>query len=116
MFKFLNTPTSYPIAKQIMLEAYETFYGIYDHLNSPHPFALLRRKESEETFDGRYNIRLREFLNSRVYERLGISFDAFLNRPGYMIDKLLEGLARHDEERMPPLNELGDKIDALGKL
>lgn len=76
-----------------MAELYETYYGIHDHRVSTTPLASVQYHQSENYIDHYlYESYLEVFLYKSVYKNTGITFDEFLDRPRYEIEKILKVL------------------------
>jgi len=80
-----ETPAIRPTtAAQLSLMAYQTDYGIYDHIHSPdpmRPLALGALHDKENTWEGGPIVSLiRRYQTYRIYE-MGYSWDVFCDLP-----------------------------------
>lgn len=82
----------------MLQELFETELDIYNHKTSNHVLSGVLFQKAEKFSDHNlYDILLDAYLYKRVYSLTGVSFDEFLNKPRYEIDKLLEGVKRFSE-------------------
>lgn len=107
---------NYIYGKQLLIELYETQYGIYDHRTTHNPLASVRFNEAEQYLD---NFLFDEYLNIFIYKeigkKLGMSFDEFLNRPKYEINKILKIIDEADSKRSETYNNVLNDLDSVGK-
>lgn len=77
-------------ARMVLLEEYETAYGIFNH-NAPDagPLALVQKHESEQVSEAGplYNL-IRRFHLHGIHERFGVSLLEFLDLPRDITDLL----------------------------
>lgn len=74
----------------MLTELYETHYEIHDHKTETHPFSLALQKDSERYIDYYlYDAYLETFIYKDIHKLTGLSFDDFLNRPRYEIEKIV---------------------------
>lgn len=80
-------------AKQLLIELVETEYEIHDHANNSSPLAAVAFNESEK-FENHYLLEtyLDLFLYKKVNKYLGLTFDEFIDRPRYEIDKMITAI------------------------
>ena len=74
---------------------FETEYGIFDHKQTNNPLASVRFNECEK-FEDHYLLEtyMDLFLYKKVHKYMGITFDEFLNRPRYEMDRMIEAIDR----------------------
>lgn len=76
-----------------MAELYETYYGIYDHTLTSNPLASVQYNKCENHVDHYlYESYLEMFLYKSVYKHTGLTFDDFLDKPRYEIEKIMRVL------------------------
>lgn len=96
----LYKPPNYLHAKQLLLELYETRYGIYDHTTTQNPLSGVLFHDSEKYLDDYlYDNYLTTYIYKQVYARTGLSFDAFLDKPRYEIEKILLIVDKYNRKR-----------------
>ena len=110
-------PANYLEGKQLLLELYETYYGLHDHLQATNPLAAVMFHEGERYLDRYlYDNYLETFLYKRIYEHTGLSFDAFLAKPRYEIEKILKKVVAYNDKkssaRQDALDNLSNNISA----
>ncbi len=110
-------PANYLEGKQLLLELYETYYGLHDHLQATNPLAAVMFHEGERYLDRYlYDNYLETFLYKRIYEHTGLSFDAFLAKPRYEIEKILKKVIAYNDKkssaRQDALDNLSNNISA----
>jgi hypothetical protein len=80
-------------AQLLMLEQYETLFGIYDHTkNDPdHPFAVLELHPAEDNYThGLLRERMVQFAFHKVNEAFSLSWFEFLQLPCYDAAEIME--------------------------
>lgn len=77
-------------AKQLLIELVETEYEIHDHIKNPSPLASVAFNENEKFID-HYLLEtyMDLFLYKKVNKYMGLTFDQFIDRPRYEIDKII---------------------------
>lgn len=79
--------------RQVLTELYETVYRIQDHTVGGGALSGVKFNEPEKFMDHYlYESYLELYLYKSVRKYLGISFDDFLNRPRYEIEKMVDVL------------------------
>lgn len=80
---------NYIYDKQVLVELYETKFGIHDHIKAGGPLSSVSINEKEiYTKDFLYESYLRTFIYKDIGKKLSISFDDYINRPRYEIDSI----------------------------
>lgn len=98
----------------VLRERYEQAHGIYDHKSSEDPLALVLMHWSEDPISSStLRDRFKAFLESRVGDRLKISFPEFLDMPTFMCDYFLELLATSKDE--PDYSNVAAMLEGMGK-
>lgn len=95
-------------ARIILLESYETAYGIYDHDNfDPHrPLALVAMHPAEDyTSVSRMKLTIERFFNNEVYKNFGLNLTEFLSLPREYTELLFEVIAKDASKEAPDLNK-----------
>lgn len=93
VLKSFKTTPDYFYNKQVLLELYETKYGICDHVNTKSPLALVQFQEAEHYRKNfMYYQWLKLFVQKDIGKRLNITFDQFLDRPRYEIDDIVKAI------------------------
>jgi hypothetical protein len=80
-------------ARLMLIEEYETNFGIYDHNleNADHPLALLEMHPMEDTVTCSLMYeRIEQFAQVDVSKRFGLNFIDFLSLPRDYCEKMLE--------------------------
>lgn len=84
--------------RQILIELYETKFGLRDHFTQPTPLGSCSFKEAQEhTEKFLLEGHLRQYLYGRIGDTLRISFDDYINRPRYelsVINKVVSEFRR----------------------
>ena len=100
-FKFFKHVENYIYFDQLFKELYETYYGICDHTKSTNPLDSVKYNVAEEfDKDFIYDGYLRLFLYRELGKKLNISFDDFINRPRYEINRILRIVDEIDKKKM----------------
>lgn len=91
---------NYLHAKQLLIELYETHYQVYDHAASVNPLSGVLFNEAEKyldsyLFDNYFNT----FLYKEIYARTGLSFDAFMDKPRYEIEKIFRLVDEYNKKK-----------------
>lgn len=121
--EFINTALSgikkipnYIYGKQLLIELYETQFGIYDHRTSTNPLSSVRFNEAEQYLDNfLYDEYLSIFVYKEIGKKLGMSFDDFLNRPKYEINKILKIIEEVDAKKSETYSNVLNDLDSVGK-
>lgn len=95
-------------ARIILLESYETAYGIYDHDNfdPKRPLALVAMHFAEDyTNVSRLKTTMERFFNNEVYKNFGLNLTEFLSLPREYTDLIFSIIARDAAKEAPALNE-----------
>lgn len=96
----MRKPPNYLYAKQLLIELYETQYGICDHTTASNPLSGVMFQKAEKYLDNYlYDNYLSTFLYKQVYARTGLSFDEFLSRPRYEIEKILKFVDEYNAKK-----------------
>lgn len=97
-------------AKQLLIEMYETNYGIYDHTTTTNPLSGVLFHDTEKYLDDHlFDQYLRTYLFKEVYQRTGLSFDNFLDKPRYEIDKIFKIIDEYNAKKNAVANNvIGD--------
>lgn len=112
-FRLTRPQDNYVYTRQLLAELYETHYGIYDHRHSTNPLASVQYNACENYIDHYlYESYLEVFLYKGVYKYTGISFDDFLDRPRFEIEKILRVV---EGFRKKEASVSQGAIDRLGK-
>lgn len=115
-FKWTPKGKNYIYAKQLLTELYETEYGIIDHKTEEHPFGLVLQMESEQFTDHYlFDAYLESYLYKDIYKCTGISFDAFLDRPRYEIEKIVKQVDLFKKKEADVKKGVMDDLSGLSK-
>lgn len=77
--------------KQLLLEIYETIYGIFDHTVPGFPLASSSLHPKENVYENNiYENRLRKYLELKIHERTGLNFIEFLDLPRAEVETILK--------------------------
>lgn len=117
--KWFNRMPNYLHARQLLLELFETEYEIFDHKSTTNPLAAVKFNEGEKFNDHLLlDSYIDLFLYKKVNKYLGLTFDQFIDRPRYEIDKLVTAIERimvsEANAQQNTLNDL-DKANKAGK-
>ena len=91
----------------------ETEYGVFDHRHTTNPLASIRFNETEKFID-HYLLEsyMELFMYKKVAKYMGLTFDQFIDRPRYEIDKMIDiidkFIANEDSVHKESLKELAD--------
>ena len=86
--------------KQLLIELYETKYGICDHVNTTNPLASVQFNQAEDYFsDTLYHSYLSNFVYRDLGKKLNMSFDDFISRPRYEIEAMLRIIEDVDKKK-----------------
>lgn len=94
-----------------MIELYETYFGIRDHMRDPSPLGSVSYNKAEQYMDnGMYYNYILLYMRKKIHKLMGMSFDDFVNRPRYEIELILKAansiLNQEEEVNRDALNEL----------
>ena len=96
----MKKPPNYLHGKQLLIELYETNYGIYDHANSVNPLSSVLFNEAEKYLDNYlFDNYLNTFLYKDIYPRTGLSFDTFLDKPRHEIEKIFKLVDEYNQKK-----------------
>lgn len=102
--------------KQVLIEYYETRYGLYDHLKNGKPMASVSYHEGENFREnGLYDSYLRTFLYKDVHKKLGLTFDEYLGRPRSEILSINRIIDEIDKQRNEVNKKAMDEIERPSK-
>lgn len=74
-----------------MVQFYETYYGIYDHLNKPSPLASVLFHPAEDYLtNSLYDSYIRLHTMKGIYAKTGHTLESMLDMPRYKITHLLK--------------------------
>lgn len=91
----------------MLIELYETHFGICNHLNNTNPLASVQFNEAENYLkDYIYDSYLATFLYKDLGKKLNMSFDDFINRPRYEIESILRVVNEVDIQK----NKINESI------
>lgn len=97
-----------------MAELYETIFGIYDHRHSHNPLGSVLYHECENYIDHfLYESYLEVFMYKNVNKHTGLSFDEFLNKPRYEIEKILNTVEKFKKKEASIADEALDKLKSV---
>lgn len=89
LFKIYEPTDDYIYNRQLVMEFYETYYGIHDFTKPGQALTPIAMHPKEEYFkNGIQDNRLRKYLELDVYAKTGLTFDEYLDRPRYEIERL----------------------------
>lgn len=112
----MRKPPNYIYAKQLLIELYETAYGIYDHANSTNPLSGVMHHDTEKYLDGYlYDNYLSTFLYKEIYARTGLSFDDFLDKPRFEIEKIFKLVDEYNSKKSTIANNLVNDLENQNK-
>lgn len=98
------------------MELYETVYGIFDHRLSANPLDSVRYHNCENFTDHfLYDSYLEVFMYKNINKHTGLSFDEFLNKPRYEIEKILSAVEKFKKKESSIADEALDKLQAVSK-
>ena len=87
--------TDYLTNKQVLQELYETRFGIFDHTTTPSAFAPVQFNDSEcYTKHYLYSAYLDTYLFRSINKYMRMSFDEFISRPRWEMDKIVDAVER----------------------
>lgn len=91
--KWFKDIPNYLHAKQLLIELMETEYKIHDHINDSSPLASVRYHE-HEGYNDHYLLRsyIDAFIYKKVNKYMGLTFDQFIDRPRYEIEKIIAAI------------------------
>lgn len=96
----IRKPPNYVYTKQLLIELYETHYGIHDHTKSGNPLASVLQNDAEMYLnDYIYDNYFSTFLYKEIYHRTGLSFDALMDKPRFEIEKIFELVDEYNKKR-----------------
>ena len=84
----------------MLIELYETEFGIYDHVQGNSIFGSVKFTNSKNYRKNFFFTQhLKNYLFNDVYKHTGLSFDDYLNRPRYEIEEILTTLKYVNDEK-----------------
>lgn len=111
IFRITRSSDGYIYNRQVMMELYETAYGIHDHRHATHPLASVRQNNAESFIDHNlYDCYLDAFMLKNIHKLTGLDFDKFLNKPRYEIEKILVAAERFLKKESSVADEAMDAI------
>lgn len=106
--------TTYIYRKQLLAEMYETAYGIYDHTTTANPLAGVLQHEAERYLDKYlFDNYLSTFVYKEIYQRTGLSFDEFLDRPRSDIEKIFKLVDEYNQKKAQIGNNLTNQFGKM---
>lgn len=115
MLKCFKGRRDYFYNKQLLIELYETTFGIHDHANTSSPLASVRFNKAEDYFTGtNYEGYLSIFLHRELGKKLNMSFDDFINRPRYEIETMLKVSEDLDKKKLEANKAALDELENTG--
>jgi len=101
--------------KQLLIELYETTFGIHDHTTTNSPLASVRFNEAEDYFTGtNYEGYLSTFMYRDLGKKLNMSFDDFINRPRYEIETILKVAEDLDKKKLEMNQSAVNELEKTG--
>lgn len=101
MIQSFKPTGDYIYDKQVLSEIYETKYGIHDHVHSGSAMSSVTMHAKEVyTKDFLYESYLRTFIFRDIGNKLGISFDDYINKPRYEIESINKIVEEIDARKM----------------
>lgn len=99
--------------KQLLIELYETKYGICDHINANNPLSAVQFNEPEDYLSRTlYEGYLNTFLYRELGKKLHMSFDDFINRPRHEIEMMMRVVEEVDKKRLKVNEGLAQDLQA----
>lgn len=102
-------------AQIVMRGLYETSFGIRNHYGpDQHPFAPVAANPKEDY--GPYSALYKDavtFVEERVHEALGLSFDEFFRKPRREIETLLAVVRQRNKKHSTALNNAANGLNNL---
>lgn len=84
----------------MLIELYETEYGIFNHLNSTNPLSSVQFNDCENYIrDGIYEQYLTAYIYREIHKKLGMSFEEWLDQPRYKIESQMNVLNEYDKKK-----------------
>ena len=95
-----------------MQEAYEISYGIYDHDNEDHPWALALKSDREDytSYSPMYHLFHRYRLRD-IHKRWGLSITDFLELPHEYVELIFEITEQEDKKDQKAYNDVKRSLD-----
>lgn len=114
--KWFTGKESYISAKQLLVELQETKYGICDYTTTTDPLASVLMRDNAKFLDHYLlDLYLESYMLKNVYKHTGISFDDFLNRPRYQIEKILRAMEVHQKREADTAKNVLDNLSSQRK-
>lgn len=112
MIKNIKKIPNYIAGKILLAELYETTYGIYNHINNSHPYGPVLFTDSDNFYkDTRYERYLDMYMLKEIYNKLGITFDEFINRPRHEIETIIKRVDNHNKLKQDLLKKSVDDLE-----
>lgn len=100
VIKAFKPSEDYIYNKQVLIELYETEFGICDHLTTADPLASVKFHPVEQYHkDFLYDGHLSTFIYRDIGRKLNISFDEYIARPRYEIEAILRVIDHIDSKK-----------------
>lgn len=97
----------------MIIELYETFYGIHNHAGDTNPFASVAYNASEEYLkDGLFENYVSIYVHKEIYKKLGMSFTDFISQPRYKINSILSVIDDYDKKKMKTNQDLLSDLES----
>jgi hypothetical protein len=112
----IKSVPNYIYGKQLLIELYETYYGIHNHRQETNPLASVTYNPSEEYLkDGLYENYVSIYIHKELYKKLGMSFEAFIALPRYKINSILSVVDEYDTKRLRSNQDMLDGLEQKNK-
>lgn len=105
-------------AQMVLRDKYETTYGIYNHADpaNDNPFALVMMLDSEDVIThGELHERMSQYVDCDIHKYFGLSFDAWLDQPSYVIRMQLELAQEKIKKEAPMAEALRKQLEGINK-
>jgi len=87
--------------KQVLLELYDTTFGICDHVNEINPLSSVTFHKGENYYkDYLYDNYLATFIYREIGKKLNITFDQFIDRPLAEIQSIMRIVEEIDKRKL----------------
>jgi hypothetical protein len=84
----------------LLIELYETEFGICNHLNTTNPLSSVQFNDCENYIrDGIYEQYLTAYIYREVYKKLGMTFEEWIDQPRYKIESQMNVLNEYDKKK-----------------
>lgn len=107
---------NYIYGKQLLIELYETFFKIHNHMTATNPISSVLFHTADQYLENSlFENYVRIFILREIHNKLGLSLDEFLSRSKYEIETILTIVNDIDKKKLKVSEKAFDELQESNK-